>query len=160
MDKLNRLLVCTPSEFAAAFDATGDDSRPQASQTTAAFWLEGGITRAGAGFAWGTGEISYQGSNHAFRLSGLSIADIEAANICANGSVMHLRRLSDFSGRYSASSVGSAAAGTDSVTHLKNERGVVMKLTATDAAWRINLLINGLRVRLKHPKVEPAGAHA
>jgi hypothetical protein len=35
-----------------------------------------------------------------------------------------------------------------------------MNLTATDAAWRINLLINGLRVRLKHPKVEPAGAHA
>lgn len=43
-------------------------------------------------------------------------------------------------------------AGSDPVTFLKNERGVVMKLTATDAAWRIHLQINGLRVRLKHPK--------
>jgi hypothetical protein len=35
------------------------------------------------------------------------------------------------------------------MTHLKNERGVVIKLTATDAAWRVNLSVNGLRVRLK-----------
>jgi hypothetical protein len=152
VDKLNRLLVSTPSEFAAAFDAVGDDSRAEASRTTAAVWLEGGITRAGAGFVWGNGEISYQGSNHAFRLSGLSIADIGAASICANGSVMHLRRLSDFSGSYSASIVGPALAGSDSVTYLKNEHGVVMRLTATDAAWRVNLPVNGLRVRLKHPK--------
>jgi len=27
-----------------------------------------------------------------------------------------------------------------------------MKLTATDAAWRINLQVNGLRVRLKQSK--------
>ena len=43
-------------------------------------------------------------------------------------------------------------AGGDSMTHLKNERGVVIKLTATDAAWRVNLSVKGLRVRLKHPR--------
>ena len=150
MDKLNSLLLATPSEFAAAFDAVGDDSRAEPSQTTATFWLEGGITPAGAGFVWGHGEISHQGSSHAFRLSGLSIADIGAASICADGSVMHLRRLSDFSGSYSP--VGPGLAGSDSMTYLKNERGVVIKLTATDAAWRVNLLVNGLRVRLKHPR--------
>ena len=150
MDKLNRLLVATPPEFEAAFDAVRDGSRAEAGQTTAALWLQGGITPAGAGFVWGHGEISYRGSNHAFRLSGLSIADIGAASICADGSVMHLRRLSDFSGSYSASIAGPAMAGSDSVTYLKNERGVVIKLTATDAAWRINLLVKGLRVRLKH----------
>jgi hypothetical protein len=151
MDKLSQLLS-TPSEFAVAFDAVGDDSRAEASQTTASVWLEGGITRAGAGFVWGNGEISYQGSNHSFRLSGLSIADIGAASICASGSVMHLRRLSDFSGTYSASIAGPAVAGSDPETYLKNERGVVMRLTATDAAWRVNLLVNGLRVRLKQSK--------
>jgi hypothetical protein len=152
MDKLNRLLVATPSEFAAAFDAVGDAPSAEASQTTATFWLEGGITPAGAGFVWGRGEISYQGCNHAFRISGLSIADVGAASICADGSVTHLKRLSDFSGSYSASTAPPAVAGSDSVTYLKNERGVVIKLTATDAAWRINLLVNGLRVRLKYSK--------
>jgi len=92
MDRLNRLLVSTPSEFAAAFDAAGDDCRTDATQTTAAFWLEGGITQAGAGFVWGKGEMSYRGCNHAFRLSGLSIADVDAANICANGSVIRWMR--------------------------------------------------------------------
>jgi hypothetical protein len=152
MDKLNQLLVSSPAEFAAAFDAIGDDSRAEPARASAAFWLEGGITCAGSGFVWGNGEISYQGRNYAFRLSGLSIADIGAASVCANGSVMHLRRLSDFSGSYSASLPERAAAGSDPVTFLKNERGVVMKLTATDAAWRINLQVNGLRVRLKQSK--------
>jgi hypothetical protein len=152
MDKLNRLLVATPSEFAAAFDAIKDGSPSPAGQTTAAFWLEGGTTCAGSGFAWGCGEISYQGTNHAFRLSGLSIANIDAAGICANGSIMHLRRLSDFAGSYSASAVEPAGADGDSVAYLKNERGVVLKMTATDASWRISLQVNGLRIRLKHSK--------
>jgi hypothetical protein len=65
---------------------------------------------------------------------------------------MHLRKLSDFSGNYSASIPEPPVAGSNPVTFLKNERGVVMKLTATDAAWRIHLQVNGLRVRLKHPK--------
>jgi len=151
MDKLNRLLVSTPSEFAAAFVSIGGDPPAQVSDTSAAFWLEGGTTRAGAGFVWGNGDLSYQGRNHAFRLSRLSITDLGAASICANGSVTHLRRLSDFSGSYSAIT-GSAAAGDDSAAFLKNEHGVVMKLTATDAAWRVNLRVNGLRLRLKHPK--------
>ena len=152
MDRLNQLLVSSPAEFAAAFDAIGDDSRAAPARASAAFWLEGGITCAGSGFVWGNGEISYQGRNYAFRLSGLSIADLGAASVCANGSVMHLRKLSDFSGSYSASLPEPPAAGGDPVTFLKNERGVVMKLTATDAAWRINLQLNGLRVRLRHPK--------
>ena len=152
MDKLDQLLVSSPAEFAAAFAAVGDDSCAEPGQTSAAFWLEGGITCAGSGFVWGNGELSYQGCSHAFRISGLSIADIGAASVCANGSVMHLRKLSDFGGRYSASIPEPAVAGGDPVTFLKNERGVVMKLTATDAAWRINLQVKGLRVRLNHPK--------
>jgi hypothetical protein len=152
MDKLNQLFASTPSGFAAAFVAVGDGRRAPVGDTTATFWLEGGITRAGAGFAWGNGELSYQGRGHAFRLSGLSIADVPAANICANGSVIHLRRLSDFTGRYLAGAAGDARADDDTTTLLRNEHGVMMKLTATDAAWRVNLLINGLRVRLKLPR--------
>jgi hypothetical protein len=150
MDKLNWLLVSTPSEFAAAFDAVDDDLRAEAGQTSATFWLEGGVTCAGAGFVWGNGEITYRGRNHAFRLSGLSIADVGSASVCANGSVAHLSSLADFSGSYSA--LTAEPAGGDATTHLKNERGVVMKLTATDAAWRINLPVKGLRVRLKRSR--------
>jgi hypothetical protein len=152
MDKLNQLLVATPSEFAAAFDAVADDLRAEPSQTTAAFWLEGGITCAGEGFVWGNGELSYQGRNHGFRLLGLSIADAGAASICGNASVTHLRRLSDFGGSYSASSANPAGDANDPVSYLENEQGVVLKLTATDAAWRVHLRVNGLRLKLKRPK--------
>jgi hypothetical protein len=153
MDKLNQLLVGRPLvEFGPAFGAVADDSGIEASQPVASLWLEGGVTPAGAGFVWGHGEVSYQGIDHAFRLSGLSIANLGAASISASGTVMHLRKLADFNGNYLALSAGSIGTDSGPATYLQNKRGVVIKLIATDAGQRINLPITGVRVRLKRPK--------
>ncbi|MGO9849351.1 MAG: hypothetical protein ACLPKT_22920 [Methylocella sp.] len=130
-------------EFGAAFRAVTSDSGIEVSRPEVSIWLEVGVTPAGAGFVWGRGEINYQGKNHAFRLSGLSIAKVCAASICAAGSVMYLRKLSDFSGNYLTSPDSGLA------TYLKNERGVVIQLRATDAGQRINVPVNAVRVRLK-----------
>jgi hypothetical protein len=147
MDKLNRLLVASPLEFAAAFGAATKDSTNEVSQLEVTLWLEGGLA-PGAGFMWGHGQITYQGNNHPFRISGLSAADVGAVSMCAAGSVTHLRKLSDFSGNYSASGAGAIVAG-GCTTFLQNQHGVVIQLTAKDAGRRISLPINGVRVRLK-----------
>ncbi len=157
MDKLNQLLVGRPLlEFGAAFGAITRESDIEAARPEASFWLEGGITPAGSGFVWGHGELRYQGNDHAFRLSGLSIENVAAAGISAGGSVMHLKNLSDFGGHYRATRAGSIGADGGPATYLKNERGVVIKLTATDAAQRINWPVNGMRVRLKRQKPQPS----
>jgi hypothetical protein len=149
MDKLNRLLAARPLEFARAFGTAPRDSRLEQSQHAATLWLEGGIAPAGAGFVWGHGQLAYKGNDHAFRLSGLSIAELAAASISALGRVSHLRNLLDFSGNYSAFVTGAEPCGIVPGISLKNERGVIINLTATDAGQPFNLPVNGVRVRLK-----------
>ena len=146
MEKLGRLFDAT--QFALAFGAATSDSGSAEAQPDATVWLEDGAVAAGAGFAWGHGRINYQGDNHAFSISGLSIADAHGASVVATGTVMRLRKLSDFSGTYSALGAGATMAGGGSGACLKNERGVVIKLIATDAALRFSLSANGVRTRL------------
>jgi hypothetical protein len=136
--------------FAAAFGAATDGSSAARSEPDVMMWLEGGVGSAGAGFSWGHGQMSFQGRDHLFRVSSLSIADAGAAGIYATGRVMRLRRISDFNGNYRASSAGATIAGASLATYLQNERGVVIELVAMDAATAANRSVNGVRVRLKN----------
>jgi len=149
MEKLSLLFDAT--QFAVAFGAATGDSGCAVTETQpdATVWLEDGVVAAGAEHAWSRGRINYRGRDHVFSLSGLSIADAEGARIAATGIVMRLGKLSDFSGTYSASAAGAAVAGSGSATYLRNERGVVIKLIATDAVLRFSLSDNGVQTRLE-----------
>jgi hypothetical protein len=148
MDKLS--VMFDVKQFAAAFGAARDDSSFARSEPDVMMWLEGGVGSAGAGFAWGHGQLSFQGHDHPFRVSSLSIADAGAAGIHATGRVMRLRKITDFSGNYRASSAGATIAGGSLATYLQNERGVVIELVAMDAATAANRSVNEVRVRLKN----------
>jgi hypothetical protein len=148
MDKLS--LMFDAKQFAAAFGAASYGSSAARSEPKVMMWLEGGVGSAGAGFAWGHGQMNFQGHNHLFRVSSSSIADAGAAGIYATGRVMRLRKISDFSGNYRASGAGATMAGRGLATRLQNERGVVIELVAMDAATAANRSVNGVRVRLKN----------
>ncbi len=148
MDKLS--LMFDAKQFAAAFDAARDNSSTARSEPDVVMWLEDGVGAAAAGFAWGHGQMSFQGRNHPFRVSSPSIADAGAAGIYATGRVMRLRKISDFSGKYSASSAGVTISGGSFAAYLENERGVVIELVARDAATTVIRSVNGLRVRLRN----------
>src|SRR5258706_97178 len=62
--------------------------------------LTGGSIAAGIGFSWGHGKLNYRGESHSFKISGVSIVDVGAANISASGRVYNLGDLADFSGNY------------------------------------------------------------
>ena len=62
--------------------------------------FSGGSIAAGIGFVWGHGELNYGGQSHSFKISGLSIVDVGAANISASGQVYNLKSLADFNGNY------------------------------------------------------------
>jgi hypothetical protein len=147
MSKLD--LLFDAEQFAVAFDAAGDDSRSNFSRPDATVWLEGGASAAGTGFVWGHGNMSYQGNDHAFDIVDLSIAGLDSASITATGTVLHLRKLSDFGGNYAVPSNGAAPFRGGPGAYLKNERGVVIQLGVTDSGLRRNLSINGVRVRLR-----------
>ncbi len=148
MDKLN--FMFDAKQFAAEFGAARADSSAARSEPDVMIWLEGGVGSAGAGFAWGHGQMNFQGRDHLFRVSSLSIAEVGAGAIYASGRVMRLRKISDFSGNYRASSVGATVARGGLATYLQNERGVVIELVAMDAATAANRSVDGVRVRLKN----------
>jgi hypothetical protein len=147
-------LLFDAGHFAAAFRAaTGDDSDAEAKEShpVASLWLEDKAAVSGSDFAWRYGWINYQGSNHAFKISGLSMSKLGASSISATGVVMRLGKLPDFSGNYSASVARATAAGGGPTIVLGNEHHVVIRLIAPDAGLRFNVSINGVQVRLTQP---------
>lgn len=110
--------------------------------------LSGGSIAAGVGYSWGHGQLNYDGQPHAFKISGVSLVDVGAADISASGRVYNLKNLADFSGNYVAMTAGVTIAGGGSVAYLKNEHGVVIKLHSTDVGLRFNLAANGIKVTL------------
>jgi len=125
------------------------DVVPAGAQPDGTVTLTGGSVAAGIGYIWGHGDLNYGGESHAFKISGLSIVDVGAANISASGHVYNLKKISDFNGNYIEVSAGVTVAGGGSVAYLKNEHGVVIKLEATTIGLRFNLSGDGVKVTLK-----------
>ena len=87
--KLSMLGTVLLTGAALANDA-GPEAVPQMANAPAAdLELIASTFAMGIGYTRGHGEIKYQGASHKFRLSGISIVDIGAANISAVGSVYH-----------------------------------------------------------------------
>jgi hypothetical protein len=131
----------------ASAEAAASDSRDTTPDATLA--LHGGAVAAGIGYVWGHGKVTFQGSDHAFSIHGVSVVDVGGANISATGVVMHLDKLSDFAGNYVAWGAGATIAGGGSAVYMKNEHGVVIKLVSAAVGLRFNLSANGVKVTLK-----------
>jgi hypothetical protein len=146
-------LLFDARHFAAAFRAATSDSGAEVyeSQPVATLWLEDKAGVSGPDFAWKHGWINFQGNNHAFKISGLSMSKFGGSSISATGIVMRLGKLPDFSGNYSASAARATVAGRGPAIVLGNEHHVVIRLIAPDAGLRFNVSINGVQVRLTRP---------
>jgi hypothetical protein len=135
--------------FALSHAESVPDAVPAGAQPDGTVTLTGGSVAAGIGYIWGHGDLNYGGESHPFKISGLSIVDVGAANISASGHVYNLTKLSDFNGNYIEVSAGVTVAGGGSAAYLKNEHGVVIKLEATTIGLRFNLSGDGVKLTLK-----------
>lgn len=95
-----------------------------------AITISGTLLAAGVGYKWGRGTLFYHGEEVRFCIRGLSIGDVGAAKLAAQGAVFNLTSLDDFPGEYVAISIGSAIARGESAALIKNKRGVTMQLQA------------------------------
>jgi len=130
-----------------------DASAASVTESTAAdgsLEFSGGAVAAGIGYTWGDGTLTFNTRKHDFGVSGLSIVDVGASSISATGSVYHLKKLSDFNGNYVALSAGAAVAGGGDAVYLQNQKGVVIKLAATEIGLRFNLAASGVNIALKN----------
>jgi len=126
----------------AAF-ADNSEDRPDA-----LLELSGSNVAAGIGYLWGSGDLTFLGSKHPFKLSGVSAVDVGAAHLKASGVVYNLKNLNDFSGTYTAVSVGLTVAGGGSAAILRNEHGVIIKLHGTTRGLNFNFSADGVNIKL------------
>jgi hypothetical protein len=111
--------------------------------------LDGGADVAGAGYAWGHGRLEYHRRQLGFNLTGISVVDVGAPDVTADGEVYNLSRLSDFNGDYVAIAAGATVRDGASVAYLMNEHGVIIKLHSPTVGLRFTLSADGVHIRTK-----------
>jgi hypothetical protein len=113
--------------------------------------LTEGSVAAGIGFSWGKGTLAYQGKTYPVKVEGLSIGEVGINRATARGSVHDLKKLSDFSGNYTAGGVGATVGGGGGATVMRNQNGVVIEMTSTTQGASLKLAASGLRLTLQQP---------
>jgi hypothetical protein len=152
MHKLLLTLVATV--FVSSVAVVSEAAPPVAEQAIPSgyVWLSGGTVAAGIGYSWGHGTLynSKDQKQYKFKISGVSVADVGAAALNAEGEVYNLASPADLSGNYSAVTAGVTIIEGGSLAYLKNEKnGVVIKLHSQTGGLRFNLAASGMHVTLQ-----------
>jgi len=128
--------------LALAADARKPDGTVKIDSTQFALVL-GGST--------GGGTLAFKGKDHEFKLSGLTVGvNVGVTTIHAVGDVYDLADLSKFPGTYTQWDASATFGGGAGALYLKNENGVVMKLTSRDKGLQLNVgSANGVKVTMK-----------
>src|SRR6516165_630856 len=126
MKRVGLLLVaiCLTAGFARA---KSSHERP-----IAILRLSGGSFAAGIGFSWGEVTLTYKGKTYPVSVNGMSIGKIGITNSTARGEVYHLRKLTDFDGKYTSVGAGlTLVGGVAVVTTMENQNGVRIDVRST-----------------------------
>ena len=110
--------------------------------------IESTSVAAGIGVSWGKGVLTLDGRDHAFSVSGLSVADFGISKVTATGEVWGLDDLSKFDGIYYGVDVGVAVGGGGAGLAMRNEHGVYIKLRAAQQGVKLSLASKGTKLAL------------
>src|SRR5271170_4071851 len=94
---LSFLAIIFVSGVAAADGASSPPPVAEGAIPSGYVWLSGGSVAVGIGYSWGHGTLYYSKDQkqYKFKLSGVSVADVGAAGINAEGEVYNLNSPSD-----------------------------------------------------------------
>ena len=98
----------------------------------------------------GSGTLMYQGNTYPFKISGMSVgANIGISKVSLAGEVYDMTDLSKFSGTFTKLESSITLGGGVGGTILKNQNGVIMRLTSTSEGVQLNLSSSGVTVKLE-----------
>jgi hypothetical protein len=109
----------------------------------------GASAAVGVGYSWGSGTLHYKDNNYPFSASGLTLADIGGGQNVVTAEVYKLNKVDDFAGTYSVAQTGAALVGGGGIGYLENPKGVIMKVTSSTKAARLNLGVGGVEITMK-----------
>ncbi len=100
------------------------------------------------GGSTGGGVLTYQGKKYPFKIGGMSLgANVGASKLAASGEVYDLTDVSKFPGTFTKLESSITLGGGVGGTVLKNENGVIMRLTSTSEGLQLNLSASGVTVK-------------
>jgi len=99
----------------------------------------------------GGGKLTFQGKTYDFKIGGLTAGvNVGVSKMSAAGEVYDLKDVSKFPGIYTKLDVSATAGGGVGALHLKNENGVIMKLTSRSKGVQLNVgSATGVKVEMK-----------
>jgi len=99
----------------------------------------------------GGGKLTLNDKTYDFKISGLTAgANVGISKMSAAGEVYNLKDVSKFPGTYTKLDASATVGGGVAGLHLKNEHGVVMKLTARTQGAQLNIgSASGVKVTMK-----------
>ncbi|MBU3602794.1 DUF1134 domain-containing protein [Polynucleobacter sp. AM-25C3] len=101
------------------------------------------------GGSTGGGVLTYQGKKYPFKIGGMSLgANVGVSKLAASGEVYDLTNISKFPGTFTKLESSITLGGGVGGTALKNENGVIMRLTSTSEGLQLNLSASGVTVKL------------
>ena len=101
------------------------------------------------GGSTGGGVLTYQGKKYPFKIGGVSLgANVGVSKLAASGEVYDLTNISKFPGTFTKLESSITLGGGVGGTVLKNENGVIMRLTSTSGGLQLNLSASGVTVKL------------
>lgn len=101
------------------------------------------------GGSTGGGVLTYEGKKYPFKISGMSLgANVGVSKLSAAGEVYDLKEISKFPGTFTKLESSITLGGGVGGTVLKNENGVIMRLTSTSEGLQLNLSASGVTVKL------------
>jgi hypothetical protein len=134
------LPLCILSFSVSAADAPKKPSGTVTINETQFALIVGGST--------GGGVLTYEGKKYPFKLSGVSLgANIGVSKLSAAGEVYDLKELAKFPGTFTKLESSITLGGGVGGTILKNENGVIMRLTSTSEGLQLNLSASGVTVK-------------
>ena len=129
--------------------ARAEDKPAAKEKADATLHMTGKSLAAGVGYSWGDGTLTYQGKKHAIVVDGLTVGQVGASSITANGSVYHLKKLEDFDGNYTAVAGGATVGGGGGGLVMQNQNGVEVRMTATTRGVSLTAGVSGVKLSLK-----------
>lgn len=111
--------------------------------------LESTQIAAGVGITWGDGTLKYQNKQYAFTVRGLDAGAVGISKISAKGDVYNMKSVADFPGNYVAAQAGVAVIKGEIGLLMRNEKGVVINLKATQKGVQLSLGGQGLAITMK-----------
>jgi hypothetical protein len=100
-----------------------------------------------AGAGAGHGVLTFDGRDHPFSVTGLSVGLAAGASVSRlTGRASYLHELRDFEGIYESVGVGGALVGGAGGVQLKNEKGVIITLQGVRAGVEFGANLSGVRI--------------